>query len=118
MNSAALYVKTLHDLWYDHKKSEESRLYFVHAILLLVRAPKSRTVDNATVAFFRGVREKREIPDYALDKHTSRGRAMGRGFGHFFAHGAMLEPQPPEDAYEKRAIKALIENVETTVCSD
>ena len=62
-NSASLYVKNLHDLYCEDKKSGESRLYFVHALLLLVRAPKSRIVDHATIAFFEGQRPPREIPD-------------------------------------------------------
>lgn len=30
------------------------------------------------------------IPDIALDKHARAGRAMGRGFDHFFKEGAKL----------------------------
>ena len=32
-----------------------------------------------------------EVPDYAIDKHTARGRAMGRGDLHFWQEGAKLE---------------------------
>ena len=60
---ATVTVKTLNDLYCKDKKSGESRLYFVHAILTLVRAPKSRILDHATIAFLRGTREPREIPD-------------------------------------------------------
>jgi hypothetical protein len=38
-------------------------------------------------------RDKNElvgIPDYALDKHTSRGKKMGRGLKHFIEEGAKL----------------------------
>jgi len=28
-----------------------------------------------------------QTPDWALDKHTRRGKAMGRGFEHFFSEG-------------------------------
>jgi hypothetical protein len=62
-DSASLYVKNLHDLYSNNKKSGESRLYFVHAILILVRAPKSRIVDHATIVSFEGPREKRALPD-------------------------------------------------------
>lgn len=58
-----LYVKLLNDLYRRNKKSGESRLYFIHAILLLARAPKSRIVDHATIAFFESKREPRDIPD-------------------------------------------------------
>jgi hypothetical protein len=33
------------------------------AILTLVRAPKSRIADHATIVFFEGTREPRELPD-------------------------------------------------------
>jgi replication-associated recombination protein RarA len=58
-----LYVKALNDLYRRNKKSGESRLYFIHAILLLARAPKSRIVDHATIASFEGPRGKRALPD-------------------------------------------------------
>ena len=58
-----LYVKALNDLYRRNKKSGESRLYFVHATLLLARAPKSRIVDHATIVSFEGRREKRALPD-------------------------------------------------------
>ena len=62
-DSASLYVKNLHDLYSNNKKSGEARLYFTHATLLLARAPKSRVVDHATIASFEGPREKRALPD-------------------------------------------------------
>ena len=60
---ATVTVKALHDLYCKDKKARESRLYFIHAILLLVRAPKSRIVCNATVARFEEPRKPREIQD-------------------------------------------------------
>ena len=51
--------------------------------------------------------ERLEIPDYALDKHTYRGKKMGRGLDHFFAEGAKLENQTVEDPYEKKVYEAL-----------
>jgi replication-associated recombination protein RarA len=60
---ATVTVRNLHDLYSCNKKSGESRLHFVHAILTLVRAPKSRIADHATIVFFDGTREPRELPD-------------------------------------------------------
>jgi hypothetical protein len=34
-----------------------------------------------------------EIPDYALDKHTAAGQAIGRGDRHFWEIGARLNPE-------------------------
>ena len=43
------------------------------------------------------------IPDYALDMHTMKGKAMGRGLDHFRKEGAKLVPPPTEpDPYEEK----------------
>ena len=36
------------------------------------------------------------IPDCALDQHTMKGKAMGRGLDHFRKEGAKLIPPPTE----------------------
>ena len=46
------------------------------------------------------------MPDYALDKHTRRGREMGRGIPHFYSEGAVVSPVAPvDDPYLERAIE-------------
>jgi hypothetical protein len=43
-------------------------------------------------------------PVWALDKHTMKGKTMGRGLDHFRAEGARLIPPPTEDdPYEDEA---------------
>jgi replication-associated recombination protein RarA len=106
--TASLIIDVLEKQYYDavdHKK-DSSRLFLVHAVLYLARAPKSRMVDNLLAIVYNDEREL-EIPDYALDMHTIRGRKMGRGLKHFFAEGAKLENQAFEDQYEKQAFEAL-----------
>ena len=64
--------------------------------MLLSRAKKSRIVDHALIAFSAD-ETVREIPAAALDKHTKRGRAMGRGWEHFWADGSLLaDPETGE----------------------
>src|SRR4029077_5973542 len=47
-----------------------------------------------------------EIPDYALDMHTRKGKAMGRGLDHFRKEGAKLVPEPTaDDPYEDEAYR-------------
>jgi hypothetical protein len=52
-----------------------------------------------------------EIPDFALDMHTLKGKAMGRGLDHFRKEGAKLIPEPTEpdpfieEAYRLWALK-------------
>ena len=86
--------------------NDSSRLFLVHAVLYLARSPKSRIVDNLLAVVYND-EERLEIPDYALDKHTYRGKKMGRGLEHFFAEGAKLAKQAYEDPYEKEAFEAL-----------
>lgn len=40
-----------------------------------------------------------EIPDYALCKHTGKGRERGRGWEHWFTEGCKLVP-PPQEEFE------------------
>ena len=96
-------------------KDEEKvshRLFLVHAVLLLARSPKSRIVDNLLNVVYND-ESKLEIPDYALDMHTYRGKKMGRGVEHFFAEGAKLANQALEDPYEKRAFEILMKKRKT-----
>ena len=47
------------------------------------------------------------MPDFALDKHTYRGRKMGRGIDQFFSEdgGGMLVNQTLQDPYKERALE-------------
>ena len=67
------------------------RLVVMHAVYLLALAPKSRVADWPSMVMF-SEQERREVPEYALDKHTVRGRRMGRGTEHFFDEARGLSP--------------------------
>lgn len=111
---ACVVVRSLYENFDEMRKKKDpnkpERLFLVHAVMHLARARKSRAVDNACVHFYLGKRQKREIPDFALDKHTRRGRQMGRGFGHFFAEGAIVENENYEclDPYKQSARGTLV----------
>lgn len=85
------------------------KLFFVHAVILLARARKCRVVDHANIYHFRAHDSipRRAIPDWALDKHTWRGKRMGRGIDHFFETGTRLENESAEieDAYREAAME-------------
>ena len=98
-----LCVRELYQAWAEIKTTGEAKLHFIHAVLKLVRSPKSRIVDHALIVFFEGPREKKQIPDWALDVHTNRGRIMGRGQQHFFDVGANLDNITLPDPYAIRA---------------
>lgn len=105
---------SLYQMWLAQRKKKDEkhypeRLFLVHGILLLVRAKKSRIVDHATITYYAGALPHQEIPDYALDKHTMRGRSMGRGFDHFFTEGIQLANAADlEDSYLERAKQILV----------
>lgn len=91
-------IRCLYENWKESRKGDQyvpyagGKLFFIHAIIALVRAEKSRMMDHALMVFYEGDREAMgfEIPDHALDRHTGRGRKMGRGQEHFFEEGAQL----------------------------
>jgi replication-associated recombination protein RarA len=95
-STVAATVRALYENWTEAVKKKEpaepERLFLVHAVILLAGAPKSRMVDHALMVMYEGDRETREIPDYALDKHTAAGKRLGRGHDHFFNEGAVLGP--------------------------
>lgn len=101
-------VRNLYLEWKEVKTTSEAKLHFIFAVLLLVRSPKSRIVDHALITFFEGPREAKPMPDWALDKHTASGRALGRGQEHFFTVGAVLDNITLADAYVKRAAEIRI----------
>lgn len=90
----------------DHKPE---RLMLVHAAIDLARAAKSRLVDVALLSHYANHAEYyRDIPDYALDGHTRRGRRMGRGPEFFYDVAAQVDATESdalelEPRYEKAA---------------
>jgi replication-associated recombination protein RarA len=109
----AAEVKALYDIYEQLKKkkekSEPQRLQFTHALLLLVRAAKSRYVDMAIFTYWRDNRTTRkEIPDWALDMHTRRGIKMGRrgykGLQHFYEEGGRIVGLPEHMAEAEQAM--------------
>lgn len=93
-------VDILHRWWLDARKKKGhpyERLHLVHAIVLCCRATKSRLVPNALLAhYMEHDAQRRDIPDYALDMHTVRGKRRGRGIDHFLDDAAKVEPEAAE----------------------
>lgn len=106
---ACIVVATLRDAWRDQRKKNDARhaperLFLVHAVLYLAGTRKSRMIDHALIVHYEGQREHREIPDFALDRHTARGRARKRAWKHFWEEGARLENRADlHDPYEQQA---------------
>lgn len=110
-------VKALHDGYLKVNegvpKSEKprGRIFIAKAVLLLCAAKKSRDADHLTNLVYDGSaipedellvdltatrNERIEIPAYAFDVHTSRGRRSGKTKADFFRdEHAALEPRVP-----------------------
>ncbi len=109
-------INALYQFYMESKKDKNNhkpeRLYLIHAVLLLVRASKSRLVDWSLVDSYKDHENvKMVIPDFALDKHTKRGRLMGRGVKHFVEEGVLLSNHkelPGENGYKESAISLLM----------
>lgn len=87
----------------------KSRMAIGNAIRMMCRSPKSRIGDHFQAALgWRSLLEgyKPEVPEWALDKHTSAGKKQGRGLDHFRKVGTTLSPPPTEpDPYEEEAFR-------------
>ena len=94
---------------YAAKKIGEARLMVGNAICIMCRSPKSRAGCHfAAAIWLRSMLEEfaPEIPDYALDMHTMKRKAMGRGLDHFRKEGAKLISKPTEpDLYIEEAYR-------------
>ncbi len=96
------------------KTVDENVLAF--AVLYLCRSDKNREVDDFKNV---GVEERkpqgrldngggrREIPDFALDMHTDRGRKMKRGIKHWWEEGIEIARAVGGSLYRRRAGKLL-----------
>ena len=125
----SVIIRTLEKNYYDQIKNESRFLFLTEAIVLLCRSDHNRMVDNLiNVVKLEGKEipiedfikspkldeycklydivkyenKDLEIPYFAYDKHTYKGRAMGRGWEHFFNEGCKLANEVGEDPYLER----------------
>jgi replication-associated recombination protein RarA len=111
-------IWAMYEMWVYLKKDKSShapeRLPFVHAIMKLSRAMKSRMVDNKLCLYFdfRHRCEHEMIPDFALDMHTIEGKKKGRGIDHFYTEGGKINDENPRLVPEELKIRELIWKIE------
>ena len=113
--NAIVIIESLHNSYREAKKQKKTsnpqRLMLIHAILFLCRSPKSRLVDWALNACYPLHNFNLiNIPEYAYDMHTKKGKSMGKDLAHFAKEGALLinhDKQKNEDFYMEKALKAL-----------
>jgi len=94
-----------------HYLSEKAKLNGAHllflsnAVVCLCRSQKSRVTDDLlNVVLLEKEKEGKrlEIPDFALDMHTTKGKAKGRGWEHFFNEGSKLENEYGSNPWKER----------------
>ncbi len=92
-NALVLLISALADNYHDawDRRNDSYRLFLMHAIIAMCQASKTRICDDLAVCVYQQS-ERYEIPDNALDKHTGRGRRMGRGVKHWLEEGIAVTP--------------------------
>jgi len=97
-------IMSLYNMWTIIAESnlEEGTMPFIQAILTLCRSEKNRIIDEYKIYLLK-TGDNIEIPDYALDVHTRRGKIMGRMHKYFLEHGRTIskEVHVPMDSYVK-----------------
>lgn len=110
---ASIYINTLNHMRQSFEYNEPDRAMFIfHAIRILAESTKDRSTDllkNIVIKSF-AMGYVPEIPDYALDKHTTRGAEMGRDSMHFLNEASKVHPQLEVDNnYKERYAEILKE---------
>ena len=90
-----------------NSKSPSERLPLANTIIAMCRANKTRLADDFQTVIYRR-RDFQEwripIPDFALDKHTRRGKQLGRCVDHWRKEGCKLSNEiEGMNPYEKEA---------------
>ena len=113
--SAPVLINALNQMRQNFPYTDGDRpIFFVHAIRYLAAAKKDRTSDNLKNIIKTEFQYGRQpiIPDFALDMHTEKGRAMGRDFKHFLAEGSRVENELVVDENYKDRLLALLDRIE------
>jgi replication-associated recombination protein RarA len=110
-----LLVDLMHKQYQTEKsKLAESnhKLYLINAVVCLCRSQKSRiTNDLLGIVYTERDRDGKflQIPDFALDMHTARGKALGKGIEDFFSEGNKVNNEVFPNPYIEK-IKELLKN--------
>lgn len=108
-NQMAILISSLKANYVEAKKKDrDERFLFVsHAILALCRSKKSREVDEFIHYYIikhtelYHSPEKKTIPEFAYDKHTSKGKQKKRGMAHFWTEASQLVNEVKGSKYKK-----------------
>ena len=105
---AASIVQSLKQSYFSDFENEDDRdIQAMFAATILARSTKDRYIDEMK-NYFKISKIKKVIPEYALDKHTKRGKALGHGSEHFWTIGAKLNPEDPKR--NKKYLKEILKH--------
>lgn len=104
---APIFVKTMYDLHKEYPYMDGDRpIFFLHAIRYLCRCQKERSTDHIKNIIMKEFQNGYvpEIPEYAVDMHTIKGRAMGRDVFYFLDEASKVVPLWDEydDSYRQK----------------
>lgn len=112
-NFAPILTYNLHQICeYLGRGAGDRLLFAIHAVRYLCTRQKDRSSDEMTMWIKRVVEGGEvlpEIPDYAIDMHTQRGKEMGRDVRHFVEEAAKIIPELPDrdTEYRRRVLELL-----------
>ncbi|MGL5982977.1 MAG: hypothetical protein ACRCZR_06595 [Cetobacterium sp.] len=119
--TAAILINNLKQMRKEFAYADGDRpIFFIHAIRYLCNCQKDRSSDllkNIVIKSF-AMGEVPEIPDYALDKHTTRGLEMGRDSFHFLNEASIVTPQKEVDNNYKEQYNEILKKYDSNkVCT-
>jgi MgsA AAA+ ATPase C terminal len=99
-------LSALYESWAEFAGREQKtdRIFLGHAVLLLATSPKSRAIDNFQIVHYSTHEVVQEVPDFAFDMHTQRGRQMGRGLEHFYDVSVQVDRGPADGQHRVVAL--------------
>ena len=88
-------------------------LFFMYAIRFLCACEKERSTDCIKNLVMKKFNEGYvpEVPDYAYDMHTGKGRDMGRDVEHFLTEASRVTPEASGPLCDDRYRQQLLEKV-------
>ena len=114
---APVFVKTMNDLRKEYPYGDGDRpIFFLHAIRYLCMSKKERSTDHIKNIIMRESAKGivPEIPDFAVDMHTIKGRAMGRDVFYFLDEASKVTPlwEEYDDSYRQKLYQMCKEEAE------
>lgn len=102
--NACVYVWTLNQIRKEFLYADGDRsLFFIQAIRYLCRCKKERSSDHIKCRIMAEFEHGKtlEIPDYAYDMHTQKGKAMGHDVIHFLEDASCVTPELEDEEFKK-----------------